>query len=589
MRRIGRLFIWLFAGTGFLVVLAVVAVIVFIATRAGPAPMPDRVVLSLDLSGPIAERSTRGFMARLKPRPPALRDITEALQRARDDKRVKAVVARVGGGSMSLATAQAVHGAVRDFREASDKPAIAYAGSLGGAAGNGTVAAYLASGFDTVWLRPTGTVNLMGFALSMPFAREALGDMGVQPQFGRRKAYKSAPETFTRKTISGPGREASEAVVRGWLDQAVAGIAKGRGLDKARVRRLVDNAPVLPAKAKKAGLVDRLEYRPALKKKLDERFDDPGRVGPRGYLAHTEGPDDDAPHIAVIYGVGPVHGGKSKPSPLSGSESIGAQTVVHLLKKAAKADDVKAVILRLDSPGGAFGASDTIRQAVHRTRDAGTPVVASLGSVAASGGYYAAMGADRIVAQPGTLTGSIGVFGGKFDLSGMWDRLGVEWAQIAAGEHAGMWSLNRPFSPGEWERFNAYLDFAYDTFVTKAAEDRGMDKAALEEVARGRVWTGRKARAKGLVDALGGMKRAVKAARDLADIDKDRKVRLVPLPRPADFMETVRQLLKNGGLPVSVRAALMQRLPEPARVLLKTTEAQRKGHILRLPPMAKGT
>lgn len=479
----------------------------------------------------------------------SLRDVLDGLRRAGSDPRVRGLVAKVGGPRTGLARAQELRDAVVAFRHAG-KPAVAWAETLG-EYGPGTVAYYLASAFDEVWLQPSGHLGLTGVAVEVPFLRDALAKAGITPEIGKRQEYKNFPNTFLERGFTPAHREATARLVASAADQIVGGVAEGRRLPTDRVRALVDRGPLLAPEAVEAGLVDRLAYRDEVhdeaRRRLgaDVRLQYVGRYrraaagGVAGRLARR--PKDS---IALVYATGAIRLGRSGRSPLTGT-AAGSDTVAAALRSAARADDVKAIVFRVDSPGGSYVAADTIWRQVVLARRAGKPVVVSMGNVAGSGGYFVSMGADVIVAEPGTLTGSIGVFAGKQVLSGLLDKLGVGRDSVAEGEHALMFSIQRGFSEGEWERLNRWLDFVYDDFTAKVAEGRRLSPEQVDEVARGRVWTGADARERGLVDELGGLERAVELARERAGLPAERRaeiraypaVTLVERLRPAESSE----------------------------------------------------
>ncbi|HMA47448.1 MAG TPA: S49 family peptidase, partial [Frankiaceae bacterium] len=433
----------------------------------------------------------------------SLRDVVDGLRRAGSDPRVRGLVARVGGPRTGLARAQELRDAVLAFRRAG-KPAVAWAETLG-EHGVGTVPYYLASAFDEVWLQPSGHLNLTGVAVEVPFLRDALAKAGITPEIGRRHKYKGFPDTLLERGFTPAHREATERVVASVADQVVAGIAEGRRLPPERVRALVDQGPLLAREAVDAGLVDRLAYRDEVYDEVRRRLGADVRLRYVGRYRKAAGdgrwagrlPPRPKDTIALVHVTGAIRLGRSGRSPLTGT-AAGSDTVAAALRRATRDDDVKAIVLRVDSPGGSYVASDTIWRQVVLARRAGTPVVVSMGNVAGSGGYFVSTAADVIVAEPGTLTGSIGVFAGKQVLSGLLGKLGVTRDSVAVGEHALMFSTQRGFSEGEWERLNRWLDVVYDDFTAKVAQGRRLSRAQVEQVARGRVWTGADARERGL-------------------------------------------------------------------------------------------
>ncbi|MEV4221309.1 MULTISPECIES: signal peptide peptidase SppA [Nonomuraea] len=494
------------------------------------------LVLELDLTEGVIEGPPADPLAAvLSMRKPRLSDVLAGLKRARQDSRVKALIVKIGGNPLGLATVQELRQAVVRFR-ASGKLTVAF-GETFGEFGSGTVPYYLASAFERVYLQPSGDVGLTGIALEQRFVKGALTKLGVGYEMGQRHEYKTAANTFTHDHMTEPHRESVGRIVESVTGQLTAGIADGRRLDPAKVRELFDQGPFIGAEALQAGLVDGLAYR-------DEVYDEVKRAaGDEAHLLYVSRyakgaavrklPNPTADGIALIHGMGQIRTGRSGRSPLGGSGAMGSDTISAALRAARRDDHVKAVVFRVDSPGGSYVASDTVWREVVLTRKV-KPIIVSMGDLAASGGYFVSMAADVIVAQPGTLTGSIGVFGGKPVLSELLERIGVTSETVAEGANAGMFSTSRGFSPEQWERVNAWLDRIYDDFVGKVAEGRSLTRERAHELARGRVWTGGDARDNGLVDELGGLEDALALARKRAGLADDAPVRTYPRLNPLE-------------------------------------------------------
>ncbi len=481
-------------------------------------------------------------------RTPTLRGVVRALERAAADDEVVGLVAHLGG-EIGYAPASELRAAVATFRD-SGKRAVAFAETFG-EMGPGNSSYHLATAFDQIWLQPTGDVGLVGTMLGAVFLRGALDKLGVETQLGQRHEYKSAANTFLEHGMTEPQREMVTRLVESVTAGVVADVAEARGLTADAVRAVLDRAPLTADEAVQAGLVDRLGYRDEvyadLRAALSEgeaeprlryvdRYDQPG--GPMAGLRELT---QQLPRVgtggkgvvAVIGAHGPIHLGRSGTgrAPLRGGHSAGSDSLTAALRSAARDDRVRGVVLRVDSPGGSAVASDAIRRAVLAARRSGTPVVASMGAVAASGGYFVSMPCDRIVANPATLTGSIGVLGGKQVVTEALDKIGIRREHVTAGRYADMFSPDRPFDEEEWARVETWLDRIYDDFTTKAAADRGMPVEQLRELAKGRVWTGADAADRGLVDTLGGLSVAIDAVCGLAGTARaDVEVR--PWPRP---------------------------------------------------------
>ncbi|MEV5752018.1 signal peptide peptidase SppA [Actinoallomurus sp. NPDC052308] len=501
------------------------------------------LILELDLTDGIVEGPPADPVSALvSMRRAHLRDVLAGLRKGGSDPRVKALIVRIGGGRLGLAVAQELRAAVQAFRDAG-KLTVAWAESFG-ETGRGTVPYYLATAFERIYLQPSGDLALTGVALEEPFFNEALEKAGITPRFAKRHEYKTAANTFMERTYTPEHREMSDRIVSSIGAQVVAGVAAGRGLPEERVRELIDQAPLLGPEALEAGLVDRLAYRDEVYAEVRAAAGGVrgGEVRLRYVARYNRGqnvtkriprPQQDV--VALIQGHGPIRLGRSGRGLLPGQgASIGSDTIAAAFRAAARDDKVKAIVFRVDSPGGSYVASDTIWREVVLARKAGKPVIVSMGNVAASGGYFVAAPADTIVAQPGTLTGSIGVVIGKPVIGDLLDRLGIGLGSVEHGAHARMYAPTRDFTDEEWSRINTFLDRVYDDFVGKVAEGRAMSRERVHELARGRVWTGADAHERGLVDELGGLAYALDLARKKAGLAADAPVRAYPRVSPLD-------------------------------------------------------
>jgi len=513
-----------------------------------------------DEGDPLARVMTRGR--------PRLRPVLRALHEAAADPRVVGLVAKVGGAALPWAAMQELRLGVRSFA-AGGKATFAWAESFG--EGPGDMAAYvLATGFDEIWLQPGGGLGLLGVGVEATFVRGLLDHLGIEPQFEQRHEFKNAADQILRTEFTAAHRTALDRLAESVFSAAVAAIAQGRGIEAARVREIVDTGPRTAAEARDAGLVDRLGYRDevyaAVRLKVGTQaellYADRWRPRRRPHLpARRKG------HVALVEVHGVIVSGRTRRGPMGrevGSDSVGAA-----LRAAGSDERVRAVVVHIDSPGGSAVASDTIWREMCRLRDAGKPVVVSMGSAAASGGYYIACPAEVIVALPATLTGSIGVFGGKLVVRKLLDRLGLTTGSVSHGARSLMYSSRRGFSDDERERLAATIDAIYDDFVAKVASGRGRTVAEIEPIARGRVWTGSDALGIGLVDELGGLRDAVRIARSRAGLAADAPVchalhvaPLARLGRPKNS-EDPRSVL-NATLPVFSDFAAALGLPASA-------------------------
>ena len=501
--------------------------------------VPNGCILELDLQSLPPETSGFDPMAFIAGggRPLLLRQAVAAIHRAAKDTRIAGLIARV---QLSAAPP----GAVQELREAivaftAAKPSLAWAETY-----PGTLSYYLASAFREVWMQPSGTVGLIGFATNGLFLRDALDKAGLQAQFIARGEYKSAANMFTQDRYTEAHREADSRLIESLHNQVWQGIAESRRLNVSALDELADRAPLLRDDALSAALIDRVGFRDEAYRRIGALTGELGTepdgddAPPRLFLSRyaqtrERGPSlrKKDPTVAVITVAGPIVGGRGGPglSPF-GRSSAGGDTIAAALREAGADDDVKAVVLRVDSPGGSVSASETIWREVCRVRAAGKPVVASMGSVAASGGYYVAMAAEVIVANPATITGSIGVITGKLVARELKDRLGVGSEPLRTNVNADAWSVNSPFTAEQYDMVEAEANLFYDDFVRRVAEARKMSVEDVGIVARGRVWTGADAIERGLVDELGGLRTAVRRAKVLAGLDIDATIHLVDYP-----------------------------------------------------------
>jgi protease IV len=491
-------------------------------------PVPPRrrppLLLELDLTELPVAPDPDDPLGRLRARGRhQLRPTLRALHEAAADRHVVGLIAKVGG-QLPWAAMQELWLGVRAFATRG-KPTCAWAESFG--EGSGDMAGYvLASAFDEIWLQPSGGLGLLGVGIETTFVRGALDRLGIEPQLEQRKEFKNAADRIMRTGFTEAHRVALDRLAESIFDQAVAAVADGRRMDPARVRELADTGPRTATEARDAGLVDSLGYRDEVYSAMRARvgrdaellFADRWRPRRRPRL-----PARRTSHVALVEVRGAIVSGRTRRSPMGrqvGSDSVGAA-----LRAATDDDRVCAVVLHVDSPGGSAVASDTIWREVCRVREAGKPVVVSMGALAASGGFYIACPADVIVALPSTLTGSIGVFGGKVVVRELLDRVGLNTGTVSRGARSLMFSTRRGFSDDERERLAATIDMIYDDFVAKVARGRARPVAEIESIARGRVWTGSDAVGIGLVDELGGLRDAVRIARSRAGLPADAPVR----------------------------------------------------------------
>jgi protease IV len=527
--------------------------------------VPRQAILEIDLDRGLVETVPEDPLGALFRRDDlSVRDVVEALRRAEGDDRVRGVVARLGSEGIGMAQAEEIRDAIVRFR-ATGKPALAFSETFG-EFGPGRSAYYLASAFDEIHLQPSGDVGLAGVVAEVPFLAGAFDRFGIEPRMDHRHEYKDGLNILTEEEMTGPQREATTRIVTSQMENLIAGVAASREMQAARVRDLIDRGPYTADEALAAGLVDRLSYRDQVFDSVRTSLGGGRYLLTRDYLRRAGRPDRRGPTVALIFGAGAVQRGESSVDPLVGGAVMGSETVARAFRQAIEDESVRAIVFRVDSPGGSYVASDAIWRETIRAREAGKPVVVSMGNVAGSGGYFVAMGADRIVAQPSTITGSIGVFGGKILIRELTEELGVTWDDVQVGGNATMWSPVTDYTPAEWERLQALLDRIYGDFVSKVARGRGISLDSADAIARGRVWTGADAQRIGLVDELGGYDVALRLARELAGIAPDRPVRVAVLPRERSLVEMFLEPRPRRSYPAGVSTLLAGLAREAQRV-----------------------
>jgi len=535
MRAIGRWLARIVTGLAFACLVLVVTLVGlgwWGVSRLGEreVAVPENVVLVADWRGGVAEKSrgpaplaALGFDGR-----PPLPDVLRALERAADDPRVRGLVVRTDGAGFGLAQAWELRRAVQKLNETGKFTAL-YADTLGELQG-GMVGTYLASAFQHVQLQPLGSVGFTGLAREQPYVERLLDELEIEFQVVKREAFKSALETFTRSGPSPESAAMTEALLDGLFAEFVDGVAQGRGLETTAVRAAIDAAPLSAEAARERGLIDAVAHFPELEATAEAAAGTDERLPLAGYLrSDAFAAVEDAPVVGFVHAVGPIRRGQSD-DPF-GDLEIAGDTVAGAIDAAREAE-VDALLLRVSSPGGSAVASETVGAAVRRAKDAGIPVIVSMGDVAASGGYWIAMDADRILAAPTTLTGSIGVILGKPAVGAFLDDLGIDIDRATRGANAGLGSVFEPWDERELAKVNGLVEALYQAFLQGVARGRGLEVAEVEGVAGGRVWLGQQAAANGLVDEIGGFNDAVMAVRTALEVAPDTALAVQSFPRP---------------------------------------------------------
>lgn len=510
--------------------------------REGEPDVRDRSVLVLKVAGTLPDHANDDpFAAKVfGAETNSLASLTTQLKKAKADKRIEAVLLQIDFVGVGWAKAAEIRDAVADFR-ASGKPVYAYMEY------GADKELYIAAAADRVYVAPIGDLFINGLAAEAMFFKGSLDKLGIEMDVYQIGKYKNAPDAYTRKEMSEAQREVINALLDDFFNRYRETLARDRKKSVEDINALIDNAPVSAQDAAAAGLIDGALYREQVEAELKKRLgykDDEKLRTVAASLYKRVSPEslglNEGERVAVIYASGAIGSGKSDDGSFGGDQMVGSDTVVKALNDARDDKGVKAIIIRVDSPGGSIYPSDLIWNAVESAKQK-KPVVISMGDVAASGGYYISMNASRIVAQPSTITGSIGVFGGKPVIKGFYEWLGISNEYVLRGRQAGMFRETEKFTDDERKRFTTMIDgFYWNDFLPKVAEGRKFPNVeAVHAIAQGRVWTGAQAKERGLVDEFGGLDRAVEVAKELAGIPADKGVRRVVFPAPRTFFEQI--------------------------------------------------
>ena len=553
---------------------SVVGSLFLLAGPSAPPSVPSGSTLYLKIRAPFEEVEPLSLFTQFQT-PNTLRSMIDTIRKAKIDARVKTLVIRPEANGALWAQIQEVRAALVDFRK-SGKPITAYLEYGGGQE------YYLASAADRVVMIPGGTLALTGHASYELFFRGALDKLGVFPDLLHIGDYKTWSNTFAERGFTPAHREMTQSLNHDFYDQLVKGIAEGRQRSEADVIKAIDAGPYLAEDAKAAGLIDAVSY--------EDQLDDTAPIqGTRTLDAATYAKVPlsslglgQGPKIALIYATGTINSGESS-SDATGGAVLGSETFNQWLRKVRVDPTIRAIVLRIDSPGGSAIASESMWREMSLTRGL-KPLVVSMGNLAASGGYYIAMPADTIVAEPGTITGSIGVVTGKFVVKGTLDKLGIGEAAVTEGRMAGLESPFTPFSPDERAKLEQQMHAAYDLFISRVAEARKTTRERIDAVGQGRVWTGRQAHQLQLVDELGGLDTAIQIAKQRAKLDATKDVQLVVYPPK----RTVYDLLANPlGMTSEAQLSLsMLRRPDARMVerVASMLKLFRRGETLMLMP-----
>jgi protease-4 len=519
------------------VLFCVVAVAILVSAIRGERPsIRDNSVLALKVSGPLPDYVPDNPFNRLFGAPPqSLSSLLVQFRKAKVDKRINAIILDIDASDTGWAKAEEVRGAIEDFRT-SGKPVYAYMET------GFNKDYYIATACDKIYLPPSGELFVTGLAADVMFFRGTLDKLGIYPDIYQIGKYKTAGDTFTQKEMTPEHREFINLLLDDLYGRYVEGVAKARSKSPDDVKKLIDNAPYNPAQAKDAGLIDGVLYREDVEKELKKRLgykdtDELRIARAADYRKVTQESLglNKGEKIAIVFASGDIVSGNSEFG-TAGQETIGSDSLVKVLREVRDDKTIKAVVLRVDSPGGSGLASDVIWKGVESLKEK-KPVVVSMSDVAASGGYYIACNANKIVAQPSTITGSIGVVGGKPVIKGFYDWIGVTNEYVLRGTNAGIFRESEKFSDSERKKFEEWLRGTYEDFTTKVAKGRSKDKVYIDSIGQGRVWTGKQGKEKGLVDEYGGLDKAIEIAKQLANIPADKGVQRIIRPQPPSFWD----------------------------------------------------
>ena len=507
-----------------------------------PPPLPDRMTLQISLPGMLPDMSNlASLLAAVTGDPkPALFELTDALYTAATDPRVGAVVAKLGPGRFDLAQNQAIAAAL-DAVKAAGKPTYVFSDSFGELS-PGYAAYHLASAFDEIWLQPVGQLAATGIAVETNFYGGLLDSLGIRREFGFREEYKIVQHHLLFAGPTGAQAEMMQDLATNLQSQTEEDIARGRGMSPRKLHDLLNDAPYTDTQALALNLVDKLGYEDELLNSLTARYGEAVLLPTYLRKMARRYRQEDAPSVGLVAIEGALARGTGGSADLFGGRSQGADSIAKAIDHLASQERIETIILRIDSPGGSPAAAETIRRAVVSSQARGKRVIASMASTAGSGAYWLAASADRILAESATLTGSIGVAGGKLDVSGLLASLGIRTAQIETTDRAGMWSMSRAYTASEAHARDRLLDAAYARFIVRVAEGRGIGAEKVAKIAKGRIWTGREAYELGLIDRLGGLETAIAEARVMMRLPPNAPINLVRANRPNDVPQLVRTL-----------------------------------------------
>lgn len=546
IKLIGKTVVWTFAGFGLIFILVLLGVISLVNSKTNLGPIPDEVVLNIDFNMAYSEvRQDDLFAEFTNGSVYSVFDLVRAINVAATDDRVKAIKANINETSLSLAQIQDVSEALTYFKSKGKKTYLFSTGM--GAFGQGTKEYFLAAFFDEIWMQPHSDIGMTGVDVEVPFFKNILQKVGIEPEFYTRYEYKTAVASLLNSDFTPEYKEEIEKLAGGLFAELGGGISYNRKLPAEDVTSIIDRAPIFANEALELGLIDHIGYRHEMTKMLKNLYDAED-YDIADYMAHVgDGVNEKLPLVAFLVLEGIIEDGESSNNPLNDA-TIGSETVLEQIEELKEMPNLKALVLRVNSPGGSYGASDEIRAALKSLKEEKKiPIVVSMSSYAASGGYFISIAGDYIFAEPATITGSIGVLGGKFVLGDLLNKLDINFGDVKFGQNAGILSPTHKFSDSEKAVFEKSLDEVYEDFTSKVSQVRGISLEEMDKIARGRIWLGREALNVGLVDANGGLQRAISKAKELAGIESEDKFVLSYYPRRETLQEKITRFIENGG------------------------------------------
>ena len=554
------------------VILVLLLMVLAVVGSASDQDLPDKMVLALDLRETLDDKTTPDFFD-FETRKMSLIDVALGLDAASRDARVSGVFLRIGSGDLSVPVSEELRESLKRFQE-SDKFVIAHSQSF---YSNGLGDYAVAALADELWMQPASAFFAAGTASTTLFFRGLFDKIEAQPQFVQRYEYKNAANVFTETDFTPEHREATERLLVSWYETATNEIALDRGIEREALLDILNQSPLVVGDAVENGLVTNIGYDDDARDAALARAGDDAEL--EDFSAYVRADREarmnaQGPVVALVHAAGEIVEG-SVGGALTGPVLIAGDDFAEAIRAATEDESVRAILLRVDSPGGSAIASDQILDALNKAQAAGKPLVVSMGTLAASGGYYISLGADSIVAHPGTLTGSIGVLWGKVTTGRSLDLIGVHGEELSVGDNALFLSGLEPWSAEQLLEVDAQADAIYQDFTGKVAQGRDLTLEQVDEVARGRVWTGADAFERGLVDELGGFWTAVESAKRLAKIDPETEVAFRQYPRERGFLERLESVfeISSAGIKAMHGLDTLMSLEAVQAVLSATREA----------------